>query len=144
MTELKHVVNLVIGDWSNDGHCMRETVTVGVNLTRDELFQAYQDGSKKVGFNLTDDAAADYEDRTMLRKHWDILVTAGLKSDDFFTTDWEKEEHANESDEPYVTLHVDAFAELWLFIAQLGNPNLKYEKAENPDINIGGYGLLSH
>ena len=36
-----NIINLVIGDWSGDGHDKRQTITIESNLTLAEITNAY-------------------------------------------------------------------------------------------------------
>lgn len=134
---LLHTINLVVGDWSHDGHSKTETVTILSNLDKKALEKAYKKGSKKVGFDLETDVCADYEDMSMSEDISEKLKAAGIKPHDYV-----EEDEAGLS----FSYNHEAFATLWLDIARLGNPDLKYEITadNNTTINIGGYGLLGN
>jgi len=133
--ELPHMINLVVGDWSHDGHSMTEQSTIKCNLDKKGLEKAYKKGSKKVGFDLTEEVCEAYEDMSVSDDVVEKLRTAGIKPEDFIE---------NEGGEWSFAYNWEAFTELWLRIAKLGNPNLEFEMCSNdsPNINIGGYGLL--
>lgn len=134
--ELPHMINLVVGDWSHDGHNMTEQSTIKCNLEKKDLEKAYKKGTKVVGFNLTEEVCADYEDMSMPAEIAEKLKVAGIDANEYV-------EHEDGEELSFAYNH-EAFTELWLRIAQLGNPDLKYEMSSNesPNINIGGYGLL--
>ena len=131
---LEHQINLVMGDWSHDGHCMSETVTIRTNLSSDELIDAYEKGSKQVEFDLTGDVAADYEEYSFPDEFIEKLQPFGFKADEFL-------------EQPYVddswAVSGNAFWRIWLFIAKIGDPSLEFEEVDNVDIIIGGYGMFS-
>ncbi len=136
--ELEHSITLTLGDWSHDGHSQTEVITVKCNVDKKDLEKAYKKGTKKVGFDLTEDVCADYEDGSVSDEVIEKLRDAGIKPEDFA-------EKGDADDEGWsLAYDYEAFAGLWMRIAQLGDPDLKYEVAPtNPNnINIGGYGLF--
>lgn len=60
-----HQVQLVVGDWSGDGHNRTDSVSVLVNCSTEQLQEAYKKGSKKLKFDLTKEAAVEYEDNKL-------------------------------------------------------------------------------
>lgn len=132
---LVHMINLVVGDWSRDGHSMSETVTILSNLDKESVEEAYKLGTLKVGFDLTEEVCSDYEDMSVPDDVIRKLKAVGINPDAFI-----------EQDGDQWSFHYDyeAFARLWLRIAELGNSTLRYETTddESPDINVGGYGLF--
>ena len=131
-------ITLVIGDWSTDGHGRVERVHIVTNRTESGLRLAYKKGATIVGLDLTAEVAHEYEDSTLRVDALRKLVEAGYpitRLDD---------EEGNEifADSEY--LSPEEFAEIWLFIARKGDPDLEVEIVqEGPRINIGGYGLFS-
>lgn len=139
--DLPHMINLVLGDWSGDGHSKTETVTILSNLEKKDVAKAYKKGTKKVGFNLTEEVCAEYEDNNISREQVEKLAELGIPKDAYLDSyDLEQDE---EDSEDGFSLWTNGFAELWLRIAQLGNPDFKYEVTthDSPNINIGGYGM---
>lgn len=134
--KLPHLINLIVGDWSHDGHSMTETITISCNLDKKETVKAYKKGTKKVGFDLTDDVCSDYEDMSVDPEVIKKMREAGIRVEDFIK---QYEDDSSWSFEYDAT----SFAEVWLQIARLGNPDLEYEinVHDSPNINIGGYGL---
>lgn len=135
----EHIVDLIVGDWSHDGHEKTETVSIKINITPGELREAYERGRDQVGFDLTSDVANDYEDRKLSNVRMKALVAKGYDERSV-----ERDEYNNESDDyagDYVLSH-DSFVDVWLFIAKLGNPDLTYETLNSASINVGGYGLF--
>ncbi len=128
-----HTINLVVGDWSRDGHEKTETIQVKSSLTLAELNAAYALGSRRVEFDLSAEVAKEYEDDFMLKQHIDMLAIHGIVCEDY-----------NESEDDGVGLDPELFATLFMKIAQLGNCNLLFEFVDDSTstINIGGYGLF--
>jgi len=140
--ELPHMINLVMGDWSGDGHSQTATVTIISNIDKKALEKAHKAGAKKTDVNFEDDVAADYEDNTISKDDVDKLSKFGFKIEDYS----EDEDPGDDDDDPRYCLWTDGYALAWLFVAQIGNPDFKFEVIEDdsPNINIGGYGLLGN
>lgn len=128
-----NTINLVLGDWSHDGHGKSETVTIETNLTVKQIANAYKKGSKKIGFDLTEEVASEYEDSSLPIDVVDSLNDAG------FDVEKEVGMYNDELD----SLDTDNFVKIYLFIVGVGAPSFKYKIVHNVDINIGGYGLFS-
>ncbi len=135
--ELPYMINLVMGDWSADGHSQTETVTIKSNLDKKGVEDAYKSGVKKTKVDLSKDVARDYEDNIISKKIVNKLCKFGFKIEDC-SNDFR-------ADEDGYGLWTDGYALAWLFIAQIGNPDFKYEVTndDSPNINIGGYGLFA-
>jgi hypothetical protein len=140
MSELKHTINLIVGDWSHDGHNMTDTVTIHSNLNVKELEAAYKKGAKKIGVDPTKEIAEEYEDNKISKEAYDKLVTHGFDVKDLIDVP-----DPDESEDSYDLYSSEAFSEIWLFVAKTGNPDFEYEMLEESDnsINIGGYGLFT-
>ena len=134
--DLPHMINLVMGDWSGDGHSKTETVTILSNIDKRALEKAYKAGAKKTGVDFENEVAEEYEDNTISAEVVEKLAKHGFKIEDY-------SEDEDPSDGTY-GLWTDGYSLAWLFVAQVGNPNFKYEVItdDSPNINIGGYGLL--
>lgn len=134
--DLKFTINLVLGDWSNDGHGWTETVVICSNLDTKSLEKAYKAGAKKAGVDWKNCVAKDYKDNSITIENVDKLAVHGFKIED-----------VSEDDEPEdskYSLYTNGYTLGWLFVAKLGNPDFRYEIVENSchNINIGGYGLF--
>lgn len=146
---LTHIVNLVVGDWSHDGHSITETVTVATNVSRVQLYKAYKTGAAKVGLDLEEEVAADFEDNLVQIEQWRKLEAAGLTLESVFNSktcyELKNARQALAAGLPF-HVYVEDYARIWLFIAQLGNPDVQYKvkPVDIATINIGGYGLLSN
>lgn len=130
-----YLVNLVVGDWSHDGHCKTEVITISSTFNKTQLERAYKKGTQKIGFDLTEDVCSKYEDMSVPVDVIDKLRASGVKVEDLI--------EQNENTWSFA-FNCEAFAEVWLEIAKLGSPELEYEfcSIDDPNINIGGYGLL--
>jgi hypothetical protein len=140
--ELKHQINLVLGDWSGDGHCYTATITVRCNLNKEQLEKAFKAGCKKTNVDFQNDVASQYEDSTISETVIEKLSKHGFKIEDY--SDDENPEEFHTGIKGYY-LSVDGYAAAWMFVAKIGNPELEYEDltGNSPNINIGGYGLFS-
>lgn len=145
-SRLTENVDLVVGDWSGDGHSITKTVGIKTNVTIEELRKAYQNGVKEVGVDLSEKVCRNYGD---YRLSYDIflkLIAFGELHDALFENYEEEikalktEEDFTESD--YAYLDYERYAQLYLGIAKVGNPAIKYKFVESQSINIGGYGLF--
>lgn len=133
---LPYNIELILGDSSCDGHCIKERVTVKSNLPRQEVEVAYSKAVDILGFNLVADVADEFEDSTIPLKYIAILLKAGVKVDldDF--------ESLDQDEAPYI--NVREFAKLFLEIVKLGNSSFEYEITfGDNEIDIGGYGLFN-
>ena len=134
--DLPFMINLVMGDWSGDGHSKTETITILSNIDKKAVEKAYKAGTKKTNVNFSDDVASDYEDSTLPTEVVTKLAEHGFKIEDY-------SEDEEPTDRGY-GIWTDGYALAWLFIAGVGNPDFKFEVIEDdsPNINIGGYGFF--
>lgn len=134
--ELPHMINLVMGDWSADGHSQTSTTTILSNLEKADVEKAYKAGVKKTKVKFAEEVAADYEDGCISLAIVEKLAPFGFKISDYSEDE--------EPDENGYSLWTEGYAEIWLWFAKLGNPDFRYETTEDdsPNINIGGYGLF--
>lgn len=139
-------VRLVVGDWSKDGHGQSDTYIYEVNLTKQDLLAAYKVGCKRLSLKVSAENyreaylnfCEDYQDPKVPPEVVRALRAEGLDPDELFEC-WS----GDGGDEDYVGT-VDAWPELWLAIAKLGEPSLTYAQVYGDDsIEIGGYGLYS-
>jgi hypothetical protein len=132
-------IEMVVGDWSNDGHGMTDKYHIEANASHLELAKAYEVGTKIIGFNFTDEVCSDYEDNVIKSEHREILVQHGFKGElaDYL------EEHSGYFDEN------KDFVEVYMFIVELGFKSLygtalewSFINANIPQLKVGGYGLF--
>lgn len=142
------LVNLVLGDWSGDGHEKTDSVTYKVNLSETELKASFEtglsildnnkDGVKRRGYSLP--ICEDYEDSRLPADFLVKLKACGLDPIDYID-EWSAEDYLQDPDSG-ASVDRNQFAKLWLDVAKLGNAILEYEEVQMPHINIGGYGLF--
>ncbi len=130
-----HIITLIVGDWSHDGHEETDSFVYESSLSQKELEAAYTAGSKILGFDLSADVCKDYEDSNISRKHVDMLTAHGIECEGY-----EEYHPGNDS----VLLEPELFADLYLQICKLGSPTFVYNPVPSnvTCINIGGYGLF--
>lgn len=127
------LINLVVGDWSNDGH--GKTATFAYNVTgvssTQEVIDAHKVGCEILGIELTQwggfPYCQDYEDDSFPAE-----IAEKLNLSDY-----------NETDEEMIGLFPESFAELYTKIVQVGNPGITFELLRGTEIDIGGYGLFN-
>ena len=120
-------INLVVGDWSDDGHGKVHVIPVESNKEVDDVMYAFDKGNE--GVNL-EQYCSDYEDNMVPTK-----LIMEFVSEDLYLCDPDEEFHDIES---------ATYAEIWLGIARKGDPELVISVTEEelPEIRIGGYGLF--
>jgi hypothetical protein len=128
-----YTINLVIGDWSHDGHGKSDHFTIESNLTTKEMNQAYKSGSIILGFDFVKTVARDYEDNMLRGEAYDTMVEHGILEGISF------DDHNEE--EGYASLWTEDYAEIYLRIVALGSDSFGYKKINGANLNIGGYGL---
>lgn len=132
--EIPNGVELIVGDWSMDGHEKVDRFLICSSLDKASLNEAFATASKKIGFNFSYEVADDYEDNLFPKEYIDLLRERGIE---FTLSD---EDSAN--DDGSVALQPKDFVNVWLAIAAFGNPSLKYNLIQpSTQIGIGGYGL---
>lgn len=127
-----NVIELVIGDWSGDGHNITNSIVIKTNLTQQEMIEAYQLGVQKIGFDLIEDVCADYEDNKISEDVYEKLVASGYKFDDDCVVP--------SMIEPLELGGSDDYADIYLHFVKIGNPQFVFSYGSS--IKIGGYGLF--
>jgi len=125
-----HIISLEVGDGSGDGHSMTQVVVIESNLSHKNLQEAYEKGSKIIGFDLKKKVACEYEDRVISEEYLEILASHNIQ------VKWQ-----DEYDEKERELWSNTWVYLWLDIAKLGNPSLEYKEMTDT-LTVGGYGLF--
>ncbi len=120
-------LNLVIGDWSDDGHGKTATVTIDSNMMSREVWDAYRAGARLIGVDLCKDVASDYQESQLGSGVASKFVAAGFADYELDSEDY---------------MGSDQFADMFLFTVKKGNPDFSYTRCENEDLHIGGYGLF--
>lgn len=136
------LTNLIVGDWSHDGHGMTKTITVEHNLDSVTALQnAFQIGTDKLGINLENECK-NFEDSEVSNIFVQSLQNLGLLPENLEEQDmlWNDSDTAG----TFFVEGPEAYAKLWLIVAKLGNSKLEATivKDETASIKIGGYGLF--
>lgn len=125
-------INLIVGDWSHDGHGTTETVIVYANVDSRSLKNAFTKGSNDLlGFDFSEKCCDEYENDSIPPEVAQKLIDAG------YETAFEEYKTGEK-----MNFDVDEFAHVWMFLAKIGNPEIEYVFIKNENINIGGYGLF--
>lgn len=138
MSELKHRVELSVGDWSRDGHNISESLFIMSNLTGKQMEKAYKKGVKVCGLDVEASVAAEYEDSVLREEDFEKLKAAGFP----FEAKWEMDLRKTFEE---IYLDEDMFCDLYLFVVKLGDPKFEHEYIKtdyNNIVRVGGYGLF--
>lgn len=146
---------LEVGDWGRDGHNMSASITYEANVSDlGVLSRAHDAGMTMLGFNkgyYYQFVGAGYEDRTLPLNFAAALIAAGILPmyDTFKDLDLDYVEPMRSQvdtyyaeDGSYVFESPEGYANLWMEIAQLGNPDFVFFKTDVPTLHVGGYGLF--
>ena len=122
------VVRLIVGDYDGEGHERTTGRTYEVNCTVKQLERAYKKGAKLINYDFELKVANEAGKEKLPKKVLTTLVEHGwMPSADLAKTR---------------ELDVDAYVDIWLFLAKLGNPKLEIKDSSVPaELPIGGYGL---
>lgn len=126
-------ISLLMGDASKDGHEETEALVIDTNRTRKELEKAYKKGARKLGHDFELKVANEYGKRRLAKPIFDELKRLG----------WPVPEGFGKTRE----LDTDTYADIWIFLAKLGDPKLEvYVQTPDPveEIYIGGYALFGN
>lgn len=163
-TDLKKLVKLTLGDWSDDGHGKTDTIIYLSNKSVEEIRKAYKASCKKtkirldhetaIGINAADfetaqkhSVASEYEDGDLTKFHIDTLTPFGFSVDKVF-----KGLEYEIDDDGSTYLYPDTMAALFVWFVKLSLPDWAPEEIEiepingywNKQLNIGiGYGLYT-
>ena len=132
------IIEFEIGDRSGDGHGQHDTYyyecrnephdAFHCTLTGENVQAAYEMGTAKLGFDLVKDCCDYYEEMKLSEEHMDILVSLGFVHEDL-------EEMKEECIQSEQWIHI------YMFICNLGNPDIVFIEKRFQNINLGGYGL---
>lgn len=124
------IIELEVGDWSNDGHNQSNVISIRSNLSPQQVSESYSTGCLKVGFNFIEDYCVEYEDQQIPKKVLESIPNF----------DCEVQQVDSYDDDNYSMYH-DSWVNVYLLICKLGNPDFEYELIKGERIPIGGYGL---
>jgi len=129
-----NVIQVVMGDWSQDGHNHTETVVIMSDHTAKQMEKAYKAGVKKCKFDISS-FCEEYEDNTISNKMFLYFFNWGV----------EMEENYDE-DADHQPIGYSDFANIYLKTCEIGDPTFKYVRVDSnaSSVNIGGYGLFSN
>lgn len=134
-------VEMITGDWSADGHGITQTSHYEISCSPEQLEEYYKIGSKRLGFNLTENIACEYETSMIEDNHLSKLIEHGFKAHEVI------EDIEEDGDEMTGYLDHDSFCEIYFFIAKIGagiHPFSYFVEFDDvPKFRIGGYGLYS-
>lgn len=134
-------MNLVLGDWSNDGHGKFDKILVEVNHTVEEVRAAYLKSVETTGLDFAEKVASEYESHMVIDSNVaETLEKHGIKCDDI----------ALESPEGDSLNDIDKyedgdtkFTRLFFDFVKLSLPDLTYKEITDiPNIN-GFWGPLN-
>ena len=129
-------INILVGDWSADGHGKTETETYTSNYAADDIEQFYSEAVEKLGFDITkyfDSYEDDTIEQSILDPVIDRLYEPLSKTALLVAATW---------DEDDTVYHLDPsiMIEIWTAMASFAGADLV--KVTIQDIRIGGYGLF--
>lgn len=129
-----NIVELIVGDWSGDGHRQTCNLLVQTNITAKDIEKAYKEGTKKLGFNFIEEVCCDFEEDTVSGEYLEILKNQLdlSKCSNFLL----------EESEDYIVLSIKDYIEIYLAIIRYGDPFCVVFEKKVDVLKIGGYGLF--
>ena len=137
------LVELAMGDWSCDGHCITQERNICSNLNTQQMKAAYNIAKTTLNFDLVNDVAEEYEDSSLKRDDLKKLRENGIATWKFDDEEENADEDNPEESPQTVTLDQDSYSEIYLQMVKLGDSNFRHETLEGHNLNIGGYGLFT-
>lgn len=126
------LIQLIVGDWSDDGHGKTDSVFVRSNLSVEETKAAFEKGDKNFKFSSY---CSEYEDSNLPKD-----LVEKLKP---FLTKKELSEIYQEYDQnDSLSVSSDEFVYFWIAVARSGNPDLKIKVTKVNSITVDGYDLF--
>ena len=129
---MKHIINIVVGDWSGDGHNVTSTFVMKSNFSREEMKAAYEIATEMVGFDITKHLCQEHEDWYISAELVEKFQGFGISLD--LEEDFENDERFEMTPEDFVNLYIK--------LINLSAQGFEHEMIKGVDVNIGGYGLL--
>lgn len=135
-------INIVLGDWSDDGHGKTDKVLLEVNKTKVEMQNAYKNSCKTLGvsFNHNDDftgiepqnpnrlIAVEYDDSRIPLEAFNILKENGFDLD-----------FINYSDKDFIYIGEREFVELLMRFIRFSLPGFEWEYVKDETEYFNGY-----
>lgn len=133
------ILQLRLGDPYADGHGVTGEVFIECNKDSVAVMNAYYEGKEALGIDLSENICRDYEDSSISAEDVAKLREAGLDIEDEMLR---ADDYNPEEDDPDdYKLNEESFAEIYLFIATKGDPEIEWKHTSIEFIEIGGYGL---
>jgi len=139
--------NIVVGDWSNDGHGHTDTQLISTVMTFSDIEHAWNDINRQMddtyGFNLYN-ICEEYEDWFLTKKQSDAFTAMGINLDEV-AEDVSDYSGAEGRDAEYA-MGSDNYVELIIRLFNIHNPLLAVSRTKNgkkKELHVGGYGLFS-
>ena len=129
-------IDVVIGDYHGKVHGDYSISSIVSNLTQDQIVEAYQIGSEKIGFDLIRDAATKEGERFIKKDIVKKLVDSGYTRYENFKL--------NPNEDFYLDplSREDIWFDIWSYIVKLGNPSFTFTFSEPNPLELGGIGLF--
>lgn len=133
-----YLIQMVVGDWANDGHGQTETLVIESNLSRGEIEKAYKKGVKDFGLDVSAELCCGYENGSVSREVYKRFEMIDPDFADKYA------ENVDDGEGEEIGIWHREFTAMWLMVAQCGNPDLTWKFSDAVEtINIRGYGLFN-
>lgn len=124
---LIHKIELILGDWSGDGHEKTSSFHIMSSLPKEKIIDAYDRAVKILKFDITS-CCEEYEDHSLPEEGQEVLKKNFPKLFKSIDPEW---------------LVKDDFVKIYLAMVAVGDPTFVFAHQEpNDSINLGGYGLF--
>lgn len=138
---MKNTINIVVGDWSRDGHGHTETMSIKSNFTNIQIEKAFKEGCKIIGFDFGSNVAAEYQSSELdLEESHKIFNQINMQEAQEIADKFETNTTFSSSE--VVNLDVGSYTALWLMFVKLSSPEFEFEIVEQQKLYIDGYGLF--
>ena len=131
------MIKLIVGDWSDDGHCRKVDFIIGTEFSKKELKAAYETGAAKIGVDIVE----EFRDHDSCKLSLDNLAkieACGYRPSPKFERDIKLQKAAFED----IRVSPPLYFELYMHFVFVGNPLLTWHQITGADMPIGGYGLF--
>lgn len=133
--KIGYLFTLTVGDSSADGHAITRNEIVCSSVTSKDLMKIYQQFVEKTGIDLINDVAIEFEDKSLSEEYADNLKKAGVKLPEEVISEIEEMGSCN--------MYPETWFKLFIEIVKTQDPNVEVEILNVPDLDLGGYGLVS-
>lgn len=140
---MNHVLNLVVGDWSDDGHGKIKIFTLKCNYSKDEFMKAYKKVSEKINLDIIKNLCNKFEDNKITLNTINLLISNKIIDKDFFNLEDEDLNGSKKIEDGDISLDPDSFIDLIIAVVKSELKDFECEDISNLNkINVGGYGLF--